>query len=294
MANFSLIQPPGKGRSGSKDAQRQRSYSVPYQVESDDPAGTEAEVLAFVEGQVGTIGAAHPGDDGAFIRSIRVQEEAEDGCSWSAEVEYGPWEPMEESPLEEPAEVAIDWAPRERVVERAWAEDGGSWGLTGVITNSAGDVFDPPVVRDDSRPILRISTNEPSYPIALAGLYRDTVNDADVSIGGHTFAAKTLKAAAPKARRQWSPNVAGGFYWRIDYEFEINEETWVHQQLDNGFRYLDSGSFKQALSSDGQPASSPVLLDGSGAQLAAGGDPVALEFDLYEPRSFQAGFTFFT
>lgn len=285
MPTFSLITKAGQGRSATKDADRQRTYTVPYQVESDDPAGSEAEVLTYVEGQVGLIGTAHPDDDGAFLRSIRIQEDADDGCSWSVTCEYGPWEAREESPLDEPPEVSIDWAPRERIAERDY---------NGVaVVNSANDPFDPAIVRDDTRVVIRVSTNEAIYPLQLASAYRDTVNDAAVTIDGVTFAAKTIKAAAPKARRQYHPSV--GFYWRIDYEFEIAPETWVHKQIDNGFRYLASATVrKQALTDDGQPVSAPVLLDGSGGRLAPNGTPVVLEFDLYEPKDFQAGFTFFT
>jgi hypothetical protein len=115
----------------------------------------------------------------------------------------------------------------------------------------------------------------------LADTYRDTVNLA-------TFFGSppgTVKCKSITAKRAWSPNVAGGYYWVVTYLFEFNRDGWTSRPLDLGFRQLVSGTRRQIII-DGQPATSPVPLNGSGGVLAPGGTPVFLAFELYPAANY--------
>ena len=143
--------------------------------------------------------------------------------------------------------------------------------------NSAGDWFDPPLVRDDSRPVLTIVRNEADFDPEIADSYRDTVND-DYFFGA---AAGRVKCVSITGKQLFSADVLpGGFYWVVTYTFQFNRDGWASPLLDQGFRRLVSGS-RRAILVDGQPASAPVLLDGSGGVLTPGDPPVYQTYHLY-------------
>lgn len=264
-------------REGGKAADHTRTYRRSYRARST--AGeSEAEVLDAVVVALGDVGSAHPDDASASVQSIQVSCQSRDGTDWSVEVEYGPIRPGESSPLLEEPEVDWGLAAYQRIADAD--RDGNP------IVNSAGDPYDPPLTRDDSRPLLTIVRNEATYSPLLADAYRDTVNLA-------TFfgaPAGTVKCKSITAKRAWSPLVAGGFYWVVTYLFEFNRDGWTSRPLDIGYRRLDGANRRQILI-DGQPATSPVPLDGAGGVLTPGDPPVFLAFELY-PEADYAAFGF--
>jgi hypothetical protein len=221
--------------------------------------------------------AWHKQDAGAVIKSVDGSCDSPDGRQWTITVQYGPWtsKPREENPLDEPEEVEIGGEQRDRICDRD---------RTGAaVVNSAGDYFDPPVVRDESRPTLTIVRNEAYDSPDLSAEYSDTINDANF-FGAD---AGTVKCGTITRRRQWHQAVPGGFYWKTTYPFSLNRDGWRKSILDQGLRQVVSGARKQ-ITVDGQLATSPVLLNGSGAILAVAGTPVYRGFDVYEAKDFGA------
>lgn len=273
-----------EGRDTSQGIKRERTYKRVFDVLTDDPRTGGFAVraaLGIVIGdpyQLGVDGvdAWAEGDTGAFATSIRAAVSSDDGRTWRAEVDYGPYDPeTTTSPLDEPEEVSWDGVTFEVPVD--YDADGTA------IVNSAGDPYDPPVIREDDRPVLTIVRNELEFDPDLSDLYRGSTNSA-------TFfgrAAGTVKMLPIRAQRLWSANLQlnNGFYWRVTYTFHINKDGWKKKLLDQGYQEVVSGNRKKILV-DGLPVSSPQLLNGSGAKLAVGGTPVYKEFTVHKPRDF--------
>lgn len=272
------------GRSSSHDETFQRTYTRLFRVLTDDPHTGGFAVraaLGFTVGaqyQVGTPGTDPwaESDTGAFCTAIRA-ECVEDGCEWTVTAEYGPWTPKNENPLLDPEELEYGGAQFERVIDFDINGD--------PICNSAGDWFDPPVTIDDSRPTFTVTRNEGTFDRARARQMRDKLNAALF----YDYAPGTVKCGFITGQRLW--HAAIGFYYKVRYPFDVNEDGWDRTILDQGYRYL-SGSQRKQILVDGSPATSPVPLDGAGGQLAVGGTPVGLAFTLYESADFSTfGFT---
>lgn len=273
------------GRSGEKAIGQQgwsRVYSRRFQAITTDKTIGQAAVLAAFEATVATIGAAYAtateSDSLSFLQRIRVDEDdAGDGCGWFITADYGPFDPTNqpENPLDEPPEVDGEGAQFEEIADQD--RDGNP------IVNSAGDPFDPPLTKDDSRPVVRVVRNEPTFSLALAYQYRDKVN-GQAWLGAEP---RTVKAAPVKFRRLFHPTC--GFYFQVAYEFAFNPKGWTRRPLDAGLRQKVDGAF-EPIKDKGEPVSAPVPLDGAGQALAADAEPQYLEFEVYEEIDFSSAF----
>ncbi len=207
----------------------------------------------------------------------------EDGCDWIVTATYGYIDYQKtENPLEDPAELSWSFAPYSRITDQAYDSNGD---LTVPIVNTAGDAFDPPTEIDDPRPVLTVVVNLP-YPDGFDPLrayeYRNAVN-------GDTFfnvPPGYVKAAPPVATRMYHPEC--GFYWKVTYEFHFNPDGWVRTLLNQGTRQLNAAGdgYESIVTETGQLATDPVPLDTDGVALAAGADPVFLDFIVYPIKDF--------
>lgn len=270
----------GPGRSGGINRIFERGFTRKFQVDTDNPhTGTQAvlaAVNALVSGiyAIGVIGtdAWAESDAGATIAEIKADCTSEDGCTWEVTVDYGPADPrIVDNPLDAPLDVAWSFAQFERVVD---VDINGAG-----VFNSAGDAFDPTITADDSRPVLTISRNEATFDILLAAQYKDHVNTATFFGAG----PRCVKVANIQAKRDYHP--ACGLFWKMDYEFHFNLDTWDKKILDQGMRFK-SGSTRKVIQVDGQPASAPVPLNGSGAVKLLSDPAVYLTFRVYPEADF--------
>jgi hypothetical protein len=221
-------------------------------------------------------------DAGSYLTDIAIEEEGgdeADGRTWLIDLGYGPWTPREQNPLNEPVEFNQEFETFEIPVDEDTAGN--------AVVNSAWDRFDPPVVKDDSRPIITFTRNEQWPPNwALFRDYKDAVNTS----AWFGFPAKAAKFNAPRVTRLWDQYLAetfptlGGFYARVTYRFNVAGDTWTKRVLNQGFRYKSGADRKVALV-DGLPAQTPVLLNSSGAITTT---PHWLTFDVYKTRDFGA------
>lgn len=241
-------------------------------------------------------------DYASFIQSLDLKEEANDGCQWRATLQFGPFDWSSQGGFTGSGDAAdgvsnpfaippqVKWSSAK--FEKACTVD-----IHGnPIVNTVGDPFDPPVKRDDSRPILTVTQNQMTFDIGQAQSFKDTVN-ADTFCG---FPPNSVKCADITADRQYSSD--WGYYWQVTYEFEIRpvivvqgatgpvtyQYGWTEQILNAGYRYasVTTGTPQPVLVS-GAPVSSPVCLTQSG-QYVPGNSPCYLNFDLY-PQSAFAG-----
>ena len=142
------------------------------------------------------------------------------------------------------------------------------------ITNSAGDVFDPPIEGQEFHPVVTIVRNELcSYnpnliPVTIDG-FMNTVNSGTVTIAGMTISQGYAKVTNIGAtRKDWH----GWPYYECTYEIELNPNSWATHPLDQGFNYLvdvNGTMKKQKFNVAEEHDDVPHLLDGTGQPLDA-------------------------
>lgn len=260
-----------------------RTYTRVFHVITDDPYVGPAAVRAALGISRGDPYITDSESDlQARVRRIQPQQQ-DNPRLWEVRVEYDSTQEEEsESPFDKPPEVSWDFAQFTRV---AYKDRDGK-----AILNSAGQYFDPPIEIDDSRPVLTVVRNEPSYNPSLAYQYRDAVN-SDAFYGAPPGTAKVVKITGASAVENDIP------FWRVTYEFSFNPDGWQPSILDQG-RYAKIGGKLVPIpefDTDGNEirgshVADPVPLNGNGARLA---DPnpdnaVFLDFNVFNERAFNA------
>ncbi len=132
--------------------------------------------------------------------------------------------------------------------------------------------FDPPVTRDDSRPVLTYKRNEATFDFSTVEIYRDHVNKTT----WNGFPERTVKMAAPAVVPMYSAMLVSsdnldGLYFEVTYTFHINLETWDRRVLDAGYNQFNNTTLKKTRITldDGNAPPVPVPLDGYGGKQTA-------------------------
>ena len=150
------------------------------------------------------------------------------------------------------------------------------------ITNSAGETFDPPITKGVKDLVIRIMRNEPFFNEPLMSEYENAIN-ADVfrTPRGDTFDPGTVKCNMISGDQVYPSDAPAEMnYYEVAYEFQIRWDGWKRRILDEGFRKKTTAGYETIEDVNGIPLSQPSMLDGSGALLADGADPVFKEFEL--------------
>lgn len=113
--------------------------------------------------------------------------------------------------------------------------------FSGPLVTSAGEVFDPPPMYDESRPVVTIRRNESQFNVSLAVQYQNAVN-SDFFFGVQPRCAKLRSISASQQ------NTKGVFYWQVTYVIAFRRESW-------DLRMLNYGSF--ALAAAGSTETTP-------------------------------------
>src|SRR5262249_17092767 len=105
--------------------------------------------------------------------------------------------------------------------------------------NAAGEIFDPPPMKDQSMLILTITRNEDilSPHPATALLYQDTVN-SDVFWGANAGQVKVANITAQRQTRQISNAVLP--YLKVTYVFHFRSPDWDSRTLNAGSYYRET------------------------------------------------------
>jgi len=207
----------------------------------------------------------HPYNSWLYVKSVHV-EPGEGPFAYHVTVTYGsvtdPYsstghEPVH--PLLEPPEISYSFVTVTEPVDID---------ITGApITNSAGELFDPPITREFHDLVLRIVRNEAGFNALLAAEYKGAVN-SDVWYG---FAAETIRCVVFDGVQR---RVAGLIYWRVTYELHIRWDGWRKRVMDAGYIELNvAGDDYQKIKIEDpdtkikEAVTSPWPLDGAGRAL---------------------------
>lgn len=184
------------------------------------------------------------------------------------------------SPLEQPWEVDWGFITANEPIDR----DIRNW----PIHNSAGETFDPPIMREFSDLMLTIRRNESIFNYIRAADYKDAVN-SDLFYG---FAPGLVRCINYAGRRAMT---ADTFYWQVTYQFQIRVDNWLRRIMDEGYKALDSLDTSKGVvairDGDNNIVSQPWPLDGQGFALTQtqidAGIAFWLEFEIYPLKPFR-------
>lgn len=137
------------------------------------------------------------------------------------------------------------------------------------VLNSAGDPFDPPLMRLITINVTRVQFSGTTVPPWWSSL-ANKVNDADITIvGGEEVEAGYAIIKLPKSSTTLYRS--GVSYSQFTYEIHVrNDRKWSEKNvLDQGFRYKDGEDRHDIVDSlTNKTVTAPVLLDGAGGILA--------------------------
>lgn len=198
----------------------------------------------------------------AWLRDIKCRNESFSPYVWICTGIYSSEHETKEAPTDEPAKIS--W--RTQNFRRPYAKDREAK----AILNSAGDPYDPPWEGDDSRWQCTIRKNVSAVSTVVLS-YKDTINDAEFTVQGVAFPAKTAKIMSIDiGELQRAGDVASpADYYVFTWSFAVNEDTWDPEILDAGKRRKTADDKRERIyGKDGQPVHTPVPLDGAGGVLA--------------------------
>ena len=163
------------------------------------------------------------------------------------------------------------------------------------ILNSAGEIFDPPLIKTyyDTEILVSFSTAAASLADLLS--YQGKVNSNAVTFGNiHlTCPAGTLLVAEIMFRDSWLTNVSDwgiqDGYYSIDIRFIYRTDGFVTKVLDQGWNTKNSNDELTTITDEyGERLQQQSKLDGNGGLLEENQEPVFLDFKLTESTDFSS------
>lgn len=270
------------GRAGSVDETDVRRYTELYIVRTDDRNDDVTVVGGHPD--IPKLFAIYPFDAAAGVVLISPKQHDDSPFVWEVTVEYSTeFEERNEDPLLRPAEIFWGTAKFTAIAERDI--DGNA------VTNSAMVYFDPPIEKDDSRPVLTIVRNQAQYSVGLAVEYQDAVNE-DPFFG---FSPGVVKMESITARTVTENKKR---FWEVAYEFHMRREGWTVHVLDQGRQDINGRPLRMVINGvlvrEDVESVDPVPLNGAGLSLAeiifpatvTRADHKFLPFELYKKKPF--------
>lgn len=266
----------GEGRSGSNEKGIRR-YSRAFRLETTSQM--DGPYAVGSDANLPVIGSLHPEDMQAWCVSLRV-ENSNPWKGWTVTAEYTSEREITEDPTAEPA--AITWSSEQFQRPVIYDNSGNA------VVNSAGDPFDPPIMRDDSRPVITISKNLAVVPVWIM-TYQDAVNSDAFYVDGVLVGAGLAKVQSVSVGEVQRRN--GIMFRVVNLVIHLQRNGWLIEAQDVGFRELGYGGRQNILNDvDSQRPSAPVPLDGAGAHIVSptAATNVTLSFSVYSTQVFSA------
>jgi hypothetical protein len=162
-----------------------------------------------------------------------------------------------------------------------------------VLANSAGAPLSQFPMVDQGDQAISWKRIEDWYNQEYADLFWDKINSSPVTIFGKTFAAGTVRCESIVGIPDYKTvDLTGNgqtlkkIFYEVTYSLIVNRNGWKFKWVDMGNAVLKNGKLVVPTLEGGAPAREAVKLDGAGAQLPAGEDPVMLEAWEYAQADF--------
>jgi hypothetical protein len=267
----------GDNHGPATNTKGQRSYTRTFKLTTS--AKTERAFHVGSHASLPVIGEVHPDDAGAWCTTLQV-DPSDPWKGWTVTAEYSTERELAEDPTNDPAEITWGYEQFQKPAVTNYAGQ--------AILNSAGDPFDPPIMIDDSRPVVTISKNLASVPVWVF-TYQDAINLGSFTVDGITVDAGLAKMQDIKIVRRQSRN--GTSYRTVTFSIHLQKQGWSSKQLDAGFRQIGYGGGRENIrnSVDDELPAAPVPIS-AGAALNDP-DPATAVYRtdvVYEAKDFSA------
>lgn len=295
-----------EGRGGTGSFPNKRTYTRVFEVTTDTATTDGPNAAARVPGI--HMGDPHPEDAGAVVVDIDPQQDSALPTLWRVTFKYDshpdipqlqqpgtedggpPPEPPTPQQAAEQAENPLNRPPVWKFTFQQSQVPARVDRLLNPIRNSAGMPFDPPVMVDESYPLVSVSVNRAVWLLTDAAYLQDAVN-SDTWFG---MEPRTLRCVGIEAE---SATENGVNFWKVVYNLAIKWDRWDFKPLDCGFheriapRTVDGvllpAQYVLICDEYGGYPSTPSLLDGNGRKLAVGEPEVYLPFRVYREIKFR-------
>ena len=256
-----------------------RTYTRVFKLKTDSK--NDGAYTVGSNASLPTIGSTHPDDASAWCRRLRV-ENTDPFAGWTVTAEYSSELELTTNPTLQPAEITWD---SEQFQKPVLFDNTGD-----AVCNSAGGLFDPPAMMDDSRRVVTVQKNLSAVPAWILD-YQDAVNSDQFTVDGVVIAIGTAKMQRVSVGAEDIRN--GTTFRQVTFTMHLQRDGWTVDILDAGFRKIDpSDSTKRVAISldDGTEPSTPALLDGSGGVLSNPSPSTAVfkTFNAYKTRTFSS------
>lgn len=218
---------------------------------------------------------SHPYNQWSYVQRLNAQQTGPKTVEVT--VEYK----TIEDPLERPPEIEFLSAVSSEPVDKAFDPDGNDI----PITNSSGEMFDPPITKDFRDLVLRAKRYQASFDTAQASAFEGSVNSQ--TVWGYAPGKVRCNVYTGKELR-----FGGLWMYEVSFEFQVREDGWKRRILDQGFREITGidgdglTTYETIKDEKGIALSQPALLDGSGVVLGNTSAPVFKEFELNDKNDF--------
>lgn len=315
------------------------SYSSTYRVTCSDPSDTAPVVLAYFSqnSQLPWMGRVLNFGNG-FDASVQCKSVTADpidksgglflvSCEFkSLEGDTGGGQPatgttIEKKNSDDPIawhdEIDITYSnitePVDRAIFRGFINGGGNpfmrAGVERAVTNSANVPYDPPLERENSIRVIRITRNSKESNYGTYAKYKNTVNSDAFSINKSAYGFRLELRPFFAKFTDFGQSFAienKVRYWRETIEVQIHPRGWRRQIPDRGLmRRLTEGDKDDAGNTisagditdgwvhhtpikdkDGLPITEPVLLDGNGKPIGPSRPTVWLIYSVEDEIPF--------
>lgn len=255
-----------------------RTYTRAFWLETT--VVTEGAFAVGSNASLPIIGSVHPEDSGAWCRSLNV-DNTNPWKVWRVTANYSSEFELNTNPLSDPA--IINWDSEQFQKPAVYDYSGNA------ICNSAGDLFDPPVMVDDSRRTVTIVKNLAAVPSWILS-YQDAVNSDVFSIDGFSIAIGKAKMQRVSVSAKEKRNSTS--FYPVTFTIHLQNDGWKLQPLDCGFRKKGTVTTERngITSDDGTGPVVPVFLNGSGGVLANPSltNAVFLNYTYYRTQAFSS------
>lgn len=342
---------------GQRDAEGGASYSVTEHIVTDDPKDGPGNVMTYYQMANRDLGSSYfIGNDRQVEATLtNLTAKQLDPLNWHVVAQYKVTKGKENEdgePESDPRawidEIDVSTATHQQPVRNAlymgqWAAglplDRGAKFMPGCllwpgapdhsnkhwkkqaqpIFNSAGTIYDPPIMRDVSTTIIRITRTAEEFDAKAALKYVNTLNKDTININRLglklKIAPETAKMISITGQRKMHEKI---LYWEWSIEFHVDREGWHVDILDRGVahaknidpanthdpinpetsgtaglpgspaRHPSPAPQNVLMDDNGHPIRDPVLLDGSGGVNGEGVPAIYLRYGIYKSLNWAA------
>ena len=284
-----------------EDDEGVRTLTRTYQVQTSNPYDGQVAVLSAtgVPRRGDFYNTTTESDINLTVRTVRAERQSDSRLHWTVTAEYsdkneGDDEQKNPNPLERPAIITRSFASYQKVPRKVTQLTQGSsdFGSEVPETNSAGMPYENPTLVDEDDYVVVITKNYPTFDDNFWRPYHNSIN-SNQFLGADEHTLKLKIASVPPRQVETVPDIGPVTYYEVTVELHYRKATWLIERLDEGFYELADAAqndpslrFKPILDKNQQPFTTPQPLDGEGAALDHGDEPVYRKFRVGEEKDF--------